>query len=215
MNPYLIFDFDGTMVQSKMAAVQIFNQLSEKYCGRTLDDQELAELWNLSIQDRFRALKVPLYKLPALVIEGKREYQKLVTDMQPIDGLRDILFELKEIGYSLAILSSNTTENIQRFLDEYQLPQFEFVHSATNIFGKDKAIKEIAKKHSIDRSQIIYVGDELRDVQACKKAGVKMIAVTWGYDSAALLAEAHPDYLCDSIADFMCLLRKEGQIEAL
>jgi phosphoglycolate phosphatase len=68
----------------------------------------------------------------------------------------------------------------------------------------------MARKFQIDRNQMLYVGDELRDVQACKKIGVKIAAVTWGFDSAPLLAASKPDLLCHSPAAFADLLRAGG-----
>ncbi len=191
-------------------AIQLFNELSEKYGGRKINKEDIAYLSDLSIPDRLRALNVPLHKLPALIIEGKREYKKAAVGLQPVEGIRDILFELKDNGYSLGILSSNTTENIQRFLDFYDLTVFDFIHSATNLFGKHKAITNMARKFQIDRNQMLYVGDELRDIQACKKIGVKIVAVTWGFDSAPLLAAAKPDFLCHSPEAFADLLRAGG-----
>jgi phosphoglycolate phosphatase len=127
MKPYLIFDFDGTIVQSKMLTIQLFNELSGKYGGRKIDNQDIAYLSDLSIPDRLRALNVPLHKLPALILEGKREYKKAVIDLQPVVGIRDVLFSLKDNGYSLGILSSNTTENIQRFIDLYEFTVFDSI----------------------------------------------------------------------------------------
>jgi phosphoglycolate phosphatase len=210
IKPYLIFDFDGTIVQSKMLAVQLFNELSGKHGGRRIEQQEIAYLSDLSIPDRLRALNVPLHKLPAIILEGKREYKKAAASLQPVEGIRDILISLKVNGYSLGILSSNTTGNIQRFLDLYDISVFDFIHSATNLFGKHKAIASMTRRFQIDRSQMLYVGDEQRDVQACKKIGVKIVAVTWGFDSAPLLAEAEPDFLCHSPAAFADLIREGG-----
>lgn len=207
---YLIFDFDGTIVQSKILAIQLFNELSEKYGGRKINKDDIAYLSDLSVPDRLRALNVPLHKLPALILEGKREYNRAAVGLQPVEGIRDLLFGLKDNGYTLGILSSNTTENIQRFLDSYGLTVFDFVHSATNLFGKHKAITNMARKLQIDRNQMLYVGDELRDIQACKKIGVNIVAVTWGFDSAALLAAAKPDFLCHSPEALADLLRVGG-----
>ncbi|MDQ8732941.1 HAD-IA family hydrolase [Paenibacillus sp. LHD-38] len=207
LKPYLIFDFDGTLVQSKKLAIQLFNELSESYGGRKISNQDIAYLSGLSIPDRLRSLNVPLRKLPALVIEGKREYKKAAVHLQPVEGIRDVLFSLKKNGYSFGILSSNTSENIQQFLDLNEFPSFDFIHSATNLFGKHKAITSMARKLQIHRSRMLYVGDEQRDVQACKKIGVKIAAVTWGFDSATLLAAAKPDFLCDSPEEFAGLFQ--------
>lgn len=73
MKPYLIFDFDGTLVQSKDLAIRILNKLSVKYGGRMINRDEVEYFSEMSISERMHALHIPMYKLPALLIEGKRE----------------------------------------------------------------------------------------------------------------------------------------------
>jgi phosphoglycolate phosphatase len=208
--PYLVFDFDGTIVQSKMLAIEIFNRLSGKYGGRKIAAEEMGPLSELSIPDRLRALNVPFYKLPALLMEGTREYRKAVVHIQPVEGMISLLSDIKNKGYLLGILSSNSRENIQAFLELHQIPIFDFIHTAPRLFGKDKAIMKLSQKYQIDRNEMLYIGDELRDVEACRAIGVKVVAVTWGFDSANLLSEAKPDFLCHSPADFESILAQGG-----
>ncbi|TVX91697.1 HAD-IA family hydrolase [Paenibacillus agilis] len=196
MKPYLIFDFDGTLVQSKELAIHVLNKLAVKYGGRTIISDEIDHLSEMSIPDRMRVLNIPMYRLPTLLIEGKKEYRKLATELQPVEGIPSVLYSLKQRGYSLGLLSSNRQDIIQSFLEVHQLNVFDFVHSVTNLFGKHHAIRHVARKYHIDLQHIRYVGDELRDVQACKKIGVKIVAVTWGYDSVDLLKDA--DLICHS-----------------
>ncbi|MBD8498441.1 HAD hydrolase-like protein [Paenibacillus arenosi] len=196
MKPYLIFDFDGTLVQSKELAIYVLNKLAVKYGGRTVNSDEIDDLSEMSIPDRMRVLNIPMYRLPALLIEGKKEYRKLAAKLQPVEGIISVLYFLKQKGYSLGLLSSNRQDVICPFLEVHQLHVFDFVHSVTNLFGKHHAIAHVARKYHIDLQDIRYVGDELRDIQACKKIGLKMVAVTWGYDSAKLLKDA--DHICHS-----------------
>ncbi|MEY4243328.1 MAG: hypothetical protein RLZZ245_913, partial [Verrucomicrobiota bacterium] len=55
--------------------------------------------------------------------------------------------------------------------------------------------------------QMLYIGDELRDVKAAQKAGIPIAAVTWGFNSRESLAASEPDYLFDQPTDFLRLLR--------
>ncbi|QHT63179.1 HAD-IA family hydrolase [Paenibacillus lycopersici] len=206
MREYVIFDFDGTIVQSKMLAIRLFNELAAKYGGRQIEEAEIPRLSGLSIPDRLKALQVPLYKMPPLVLEGKRRYRDELPGLQPAPGMREVFARLKNHGYKLGILSSNTMDNIQTFLAQHELAGFDFVHSSTNMFGKDKAIRKMARSAGFGLDQMIYVGDELRDVQACRKVDVPIIAVTWGLDSAKLLAQAGPDYLCHSAAELEAII---------
>ena len=54
--------------------------------------------------------------------------------------------------------------------------------------------------------EILYVGDELRDVKASQKAGIPVAAVTWGFNSRESLAASKPTYLFDRPIDFFQLL---------
>ncbi|MNU56804.1 Pyrophosphatase PpaX [compost metagenome] len=206
MRPYLIFDFDGTLVQSKSLAIHLFNQLSAKYGGRSIRDEEIPALSNMSIPERLKVLKVPAYNLPALLIDGKRAYQREVVNLEPVSGIREVLIDLKERGYSLSILSSNTAENIHKFIAHQHLEFFDYIHSATNLFGKHKAIASMIKKLGLSPDEILYIGDELRDIEACKKINAKVAAVTWGFDSPGLLAESSPDFICHTPEELLRLI---------
>ncbi|MNL25511.1 Pyrophosphatase PpaX [compost metagenome] len=151
-------------------------------------------------------LKIPAYKLPALLIDGKKEYKKEIVTLEPVSGIREILLQLKEQGYSLGILSSNTTENIHKFIALQHLDFFDCIHSATNLFGKHKAIASMVKKLGLSPDEILYIGDELRDIEACKKINAKVVAVTWGFDSPALLAQSSPDFICHTPEELLRLV---------
>jgi phosphoglycolate phosphatase-like HAD superfamily hydrolase len=56
----------------------------------------------------------------------------------------------------------------------------------------------IRDSHKLDPSKVFYIGDETRDIEAAKKAGIKSIAVTWGYNTKAILDNSNPDFLCES-----------------
>lgn len=209
MKPYLIFDFDGTLVESKTLTIQIFNQLGSKYGGRRILDTEIPALSNMSIPDRLKVLKVPMYKLPALLLEGKREYKREISKLEPVRGVREVLKELKDQGYSLGILSSNTEENIHKFIQLHHMDYFDCIHSATNLFGKHKAITSMRKKLGLSTNELLYVGDELRDIEACKKINVKVIAVTWGFDSHELLVQSSPDFICHTPGELLRFITQE------
>jgi phosphoglycolate phosphatase len=72
---------------------------------------------------------------------------------------------------------------------------FAFVVGYPRLFGKGKALKRILRAERLTRSELLYIGDELRDVEAAKKAGVRVAAVTWGFQKTELLRTGTPDYL--------------------
>ncbi|MEO1184701.1 MAG: HAD hydrolase-like protein, partial [Cyanobacteria bacterium J06636_27] len=63
------------------------------------------------------------------------------------------------------------------------------------IFGKTTIINNVLKQKQIKTQEVIYVGDETRDIEASKKAQIKICSVTWGFNSEEALAKEHPDFL--------------------
>jgi phosphoglycolate phosphatase len=205
---HIIFDFDGTIVQSRDLAVRLFNEFAGKYGYRTIGMEEIEYLSTLSIRDRIQALGLPMYKLPQVIFDMKRSYKGQLIHMQPVDGIRDIMDMLKQRGIGLGIISSNTRTNIDRFLQHNRFPAVERVFCASNIFGKDKVIAKYIRAYGLKVQETLYIGDELRDVLACRKAGVPVAAVAWGYDSLDLMKAHSPDFALNTPSDIVSLLRQ-------
>jgi hypothetical protein len=69
MIKHVIFDFDGTIVDSISLSIELFNELAIKYKFNKIVNDELEYLRSLSFMERCRAVKVPLYRIPMLGIE--------------------------------------------------------------------------------------------------------------------------------------------------
>lgn len=78
-----------------------------------------------------------------------------------------------------------------------------FVYSGQNIFGKDKVINRLLKEQEINKALAVYIGDETRDVEAAQKLGMKVIAVTWGFNSKKVLQTLNPDAIVEKPQDLI------------
>jgi phosphoglycolate phosphatase len=208
MKKYIAFDFDGTIVSSMALGVQLYNEIAEKYNYRKIQEEELHVIHKLSIPERLKMFNLPLYKIPKIIVEFKKNYNQHVGSLRAIEGMKQVIFRLKEEGYTLGIISSNSVPNIEKFLAKNQFDVFDQVYSSRGLFGKQSTINNVIKKLRIKKEDMIYIGDEVRDINACKKAGVKMIAVSWGFDSRELLEEQNPDYIADKPADITEIMQR-------
>jgi phosphoglycolate phosphatase len=194
MLKYVIFDFDGTIADSKMALLSSWNSLAKKYNFKEMKFDEIETLKKLSMKERCKLLNFPIYKLPIIIPQMYKLYRKAINDVTLFDGVKDLLHQLEKKGYKTTIISSNSKENIEGFLKRHKIESVTNVLCSSNIFGKDKLIKKFLKEHKLKASEVMYVGDEHRDIVACKKTGVKMIWVGWGYDSIEVIEAEKPDY---------------------
>jgi len=71
------------------------------------------------------------------------------------------------------------------------------------LFSKETKIKKIMDKHDLLPRDVIYIGDETRDIDSAKKAGVRSIAVTWGWNGRDLLRRHDPEYIVDTFEEII------------
>jgi len=198
MQKYIVFDFDGTLVDSQNIFVPIYNQIAKKHGYKTVKEEEIEYLRKLTMPERCKQLDVPLYKLPILALEFYKLYQPAIKDLILFHGMKDVLDELHKKGYGIAVISSNSEEHIRAFLHNNNIENIQEVYCSKNLFGKDKMIKRFLKSKKITEQDMLYVGDEQRDVAACKKAGVNVIWVSWGYDVIETVKKDAPDYMVNT-----------------
>ena len=203
----LVFDFDGTIADTLGETRRIFNQIAPDYGIRQVEEHELEQLRHLSLKDLLDHLNIPKRRVPALISRGTGMMRGNITQLPMIQGMAEVLVEMRRHVHSFGILTSNATANVDIFLRTHGLrEQFDFISSTSKLTGKSKHLKAIRKTFSLRPEQMLYIGDELRDVKASQKAGIPVAAVTWGFNSRASLAAAAPDYLFDHPADFLRLL---------
>jgi phosphoglycolate phosphatase len=207
MIKHIIFDFDGTIADSGEIGLQIINEFAEKYNYRKFTMTEVRAMSTIPVRERLKKVGVPLHKIPQISVEALVKYRRLMHSLKSFDGIREMLESLKGEGLYLAIISSNSAENIKEFLQNNNLGLFDRVVAVKNFFGKHRSLGHYLKEARLKPEEAIYIGDELRDVEACKKAGVKIIAVTWGFDSRELLQRGNPDFIADRPGDIMPIVK--------
>jgi phosphoglycolate phosphatase len=111
------------------------------------------------------------------------------------DGLPEVLSNLRARGVLLGILTSNDRDNVSRFLAARDLQHFDFISTSTSVWGKERRLKSLLRKQRLSPSEVAYVGDEVRDIEAVKPTGMRRVAVTWGYTATERLAAHAPHHL--------------------
>jgi phosphoglycolate phosphatase len=203
----LVFDFDGTIADTLGETRLIFNQLATDYGIRQVEEHELDHLRHLTLKQLLTHLQIPKRRVPALISRGTGMMRGNITRLQMIDGMAEVIIELRRHVRCFGILTSNATANVDLFLRTHGLREnFDFISSTSKLTGKAKHLKAIRKTFSLRHEEMLYIGDELRDVKASQKAGIPIAAVTWGFNSRESLAAEKPDYLFDRPADFLRLL---------
>lgn len=203
---YIIFDFDGTLADSTAVFTSAWNTLAQKYKFKGIEFKEIESLKKLSMAERSKLFDFPMYKLPMILPQFYRLYRQSLNEVHLYEGIKDVLMEIDKRGYKILIISSNSQENILEFLKMNGIQCVSNVLCSNRIFGKDKVLKKFLKDSSSMASDVLYIGDEQRDIVACKKVGVPIIWVSWGYDSIEVIQQEEPEYKVNSPKEILDII---------
>ena len=206
--PWVVFDFDGTLVNSFELVVDTCNQLAQEYGFDPITDEQKSHLRCMSTKDIItKHLKISWLKLPFLHKRATAIMAQKIPNLSLVSGMEDVLRSLKAQGYRLGILSSNSEEGIRGFLKNNNIEIFDSVHGGSSIFGKHRVIKSFLSDGNLDPKNVIYVGDEIRDIQATTQVGVAIVAVDWGFSSRESLLAHKPNKLISHPSELVSALK--------
>lgn len=203
----VIFDFDGTLADTLGLVGRVYNEQAPKLGTKLFRIEQLPELRRMGYTKAMKYLGVRWSQLPKLVMVVSREMKQHMGEVQPYPGVVKVLKALQEQGIARGVLTSNNAELVAEFFAAHDFPPFDFVVSERTIFGKEKALKRIMRRQGLSREQVVYVGDEPRDVTASRKAGIRVIGVTWGLGGREGFETTPPDIQVDTAAALLKALK--------
>ncbi|MBN9411213.1 MAG: HAD hydrolase-like protein [Burkholderiales bacterium] len=197
-----IFDFDGTLADSWAVFAQSVNTLAVRHRFRTIGAGEHERLRRLGASQVLRELRLPLWRVPAVAMDLRRIVSGRIAEVKPFEGVPQALRQLLDAGIDLAIASSNTEDNVRAVLGDDLVARMRALECGTGLFGKPQRLRRILRHTACTPAEAVYVGDELRDAEAAREAGMAFCAVTWGYNDAGTLRGADPAHVFATPADF-------------
>ncbi len=206
---YIIFDFDGTIADTFDLALEIYNTIAPEYNCRPAGPEDHELLRTKKPQELLKTYGVTRLKLLTLLLRIRKELSRHIPDIKLVSGMEASLQEIRNSGYKMGILTSNSVSNVSKFLDINNLSGlFDFIYSGRSLFGKEKVIRRLLMHEQLSADRVIYVGDETRDIEASKNAGIPVVAVSWGLNRREVLASLSPDQIADDPKELRgCLLR--------
>lgn len=182
----LIFDFDGTLANSLQLVFEGLKKYSNYYKfkksdGTDLKDEDLENLRKLGARQIMKEIGMNKLWAGLCCCSVRRHLSNNLDKINIIEGIDDMLEKLKNKGYKLVIMSSNSKENIECVLGENNLIKYFdeiYCGGIFDLLNKDKMLKKILEKSNINPKNAFYIGDEVRDIEACNGI-VTIIVVGW------------------------------------
>lgn len=206
----IIFDFDGTLADTFPWFTGVLNDVAERYSFRRIEPGEVEQLRGYSARQLLDHLGIRPWKLPFIA----RHMRRLATDDSepaPIfPGTEAMLRDLRAAGFVLALVSSNTERNIRRALGPELSGLFTHFACGAGLFGKAPKFRQIARRAGVEHAQCLCIGDEIRDGEAARDAGMAFGAVSWGFTAPAALEALQPDHLFTAMDEIVPRLRAQA-----
>lgn len=185
----IIFDFDGTLGDSFGWAATVVNQFADQYGFRRIDPHEHDSLRVLDAKTLIQQLGVPAWKVPIMAIHVRKLMGEQIDQIPLFAGISEQLQCLSAAGAILAVVSSNSEQNIRRVLGLENSALITYFECGAAVFGKASKLKTVLRKSGIAPERAILIGDEIRDSHAAEQVQMAYGAVAWGYTKyEALLA---------------------------
>jgi len=208
----IVFDFDGTLADTFDIAFEIVNKLAEEFHFRKLTREEVEHARDMRTRELMKYLGVSPTKLSRIGARGTAALHSQIDRIVPLPGIPELVRELHRRQFALGIITSNSEDNVRTFLRNHDLDLFQFIRSSSKLLGKAREIRQVMKTFRFGAGDMLFIGDETRDIEAAHKAGIPIAAVSWGYNSRRSLENMKPGRLYDRAESLLDALKKPGEV---
>lgn len=186
---FLLFDFDGVIVDTLHIGMDMNKRLDPNF-----NQEEYLKRFEGNIFESFQETEKHKSQdeLEKQHDEFFAHYDSLILDQKPVGGMVEMLGRLAQ-SHRMVLVSSTTNAPIEKFLHFYNLSQY-----FDKIFGSDvhrskmEKIKMIFHEYETTAERCLFITDTLGDIREAEKAGVRSLAVAWGFHPAETLQKGNP-----------------------
>jgi phosphoglycolate phosphatase len=190
-----IFDFDATLADSEPWIAGVFNEIARQYGFREITDEEREALRGRSSREIVKALRVPMWKMPLIARGVRRIAARDIDQIRLFPWVPEIFEGLQRQNTAIAIVTSNSEDNVRRVLGTELAAQVAYYGTGASMFGKAAKIRRVIRASGVAKDRAASIGDEVRDIDAARAAGIASLAITWGIATEAALTAANPTRL--------------------
>jgi len=209
----IIFDLDGTLLYTLEDINDAINfALSSFNIRKNSLDETKTYVGNgakdLVLRSIYHRYDTRLFLKNAFFDEVYKKYQEKYSKIRmnktrPYDGIVELLNDLANKGYLLAVLSNKPDKDCKEIINKYFPNIFNLVvgqREGIPLKPNPYVLEEIMNKLDITKEDIIYVGDSLVDIEFSKNANIKCVSVSYGYCLKDIL-KLKNDLICDNVKE--------------
>jgi phosphoglycolate phosphatase len=195
----VIFDFDGTLADSFPWFSRTINDIADRFHFKRVEPHERDTLRALDARGVMKHLGIPAWKMPFIANHMRKRKAQELDQTRLFEGVDGMLEQLSTAGMLMAMVSSNSESNIRAILGARNAGLITHYECGAALLGKSSRFRRILRRSGMKPADAICIGDEVRDLEAARKAGIAFGAATWGYTLPAALLARGPDLVFHSV----------------
>ncbi len=211
----VIFDLDGTLLDTIKDIADSFNHVLEKHNYATFAEEDYKYFVGMGIDILVQKI-IAASNLPATDFEVlKKEYYNTynanqANNTKPYHGITSLLKQLNDKNISINVLSNKPHSQALSVVKHY-FPdiKFEYIYGKKTDFPikpDPKSVNEIIGSLKLEHSEILYIGDTVTDMETAKNAGLTSVGVLWGFRKEAELVSAGADFIVEEPMQILGIL---------
>ena len=206
----LIFDLDGTLADTSLDIADAVNYAIEPLEKGPYSVEEIKAMVGSGLTNLMRSLIPSKASVPEEnIIKRFLEYysEHLLDNTKAYPYVKETLSKLGE-RYKKAVISNKREGFSREILEGIGILQFFDIVLGSDSVREQKPspvpLFEVMKKFQSEKDETLMIGDSSYDIEAARAAGIKVIAVTYGFRSRESLKDA--DYIIDSFDELSNIL---------
>jgi len=204
----ILFDFDGVLADTLSDMLRFAQETCDELgIKHVVKQEDLSSLEVMSFATYGQNCEVPEHLLDEFVRGCLKRFAEKESPPDIFEGLSEVIKALTAKN-SIAIVTGNTTQNVNAFLIEHGLNEsIRAVYGVDAPGSKAEKILQAQNQFAAGNEAVYMVGDSVSDIRAAREADVQSIAVNWGHQSAEMLIQAKPDSFIHSPQELLELIR--------
>lgn len=196
---HIVFDVDGTLLNTAHCILQALKDTLETISGETYETDKLNFALGMTSENVLRHLNVKEESIPSVIDAWVKKEEECSDLIRPFPGIETLLAQLKDAGAELGIVTSRTHSELELVFRPFSLLDFFSVIICADDTSEHKPspapLLKYMEKAGTGPEQVLYVGDSAQDMECAGRAGTAGALAVWGtrnHEIPATYYPAHP-----------------------
>ncbi len=209
MKKTIIFDFDGTIINTNKLIEEGLEHFAITFRGVPLSNEEHRYLLGMPLEDQMKFINPKQYEYMTKAFKSwyLKEHKNRVSSF---DGIDDVISFLHSEKYKLGIVSNNSRETITFGLKQLKMESlFEVIITSDDVSDKKPSPEGLFKALTLldsSAEESLFIGDSANDILAGNRAGIDSVLVGWSLMEPQQIESLEPDHLIERPSDLLSLI---------